>query len=259
MTKLGKKNQKRLAKLVAVALMCTGGFCSLPPVAMAEEVTVTDVTPTGQPLPQPQYTVVSEPSNSMNIIRTMCYPKNADVLNITGTFTADSIHFYGGVDAGAIGKTVNINGTNITVKTIAGGYSSPVEGYPVTGNHVNFLGGTTTVHAVYGGYMMYGDYVTSDNHVKIAAGSTVNMVSDGYGSFIYGGEGPGGAEANTVTISGILTSTGVHNDLYVMGGFTFNDGKNATGNSVTISDTTFSRRFSARRGIFGQSLMFGPN
>ena len=44
MTKLGKKNQKRLAKLVAAALMCTGGLCSLPSVASAEEVTVTNVT-----------------------------------------------------------------------------------------------------------------------------------------------------------------------------------------------------------------------
>ena len=38
MTKLSKKNQKRLAKLVSMALMCAGGLCSLPSVASAEEV-----------------------------------------------------------------------------------------------------------------------------------------------------------------------------------------------------------------------------
>ena len=48
MTKLGKKNQKRLAKLVVAALMCIGGGLFSPPsVASASEVTVTNVTGSG--------------------------------------------------------------------------------------------------------------------------------------------------------------------------------------------------------------------
>ena len=239
MKKFNSKQQKNLAKFVAVALMCTGGLFSPPSVASAEEVTVTDVTPTGQPLPNPQYTVVSEPSNSMNIIRNMCYPKTADVLNITGTFTADSIQFYGGVDAGAIGKTVNINGTDIVVGTIAGGYSHPLASDLVTGNHVNFLGGTTTAQYIYGGSGL-NSLDVSDNHVKIAAGSTVKYdFYAGYGTSIVGGLGAGDVDANTVTISGKLTPASENAILDVVGGVTDGDGKAATGNSVTITDATF--------------------
>lgn len=240
MTKLGKKNQKRLAKLVAVTLMCAGGGLFSPPsVASAEEVTVTNVTPTGNPLPAPQYTVDSEPSNSMTIIRTMCYPNTVDVLNITGTFTADSIQFYGGVDATASGKTVNINGTDIAVGTIAGGDIHPLGGYSVTGNHVNFLGGTTTVQHIYGGFVESNSDASSDNHVKIAEGSTVKYAAPGYGTIISGGIGDGDVDANTVTISGTLTPTDEQKGLIVFGGMTSGDGKHATGNSVTILDATF--------------------
>lgn len=251
MKKFNSKQQKNLAKFVAVALMCTGGLFSPPSVVSAEEVTVTDVTPTGQPLPNPQYTVVSEPSNSMNIIRNMCYPKTADVLNITGTFTADSIQFYGGVDAAASGKTVNINGTDIAVGTIAGGYSHPLASDPVTGNHVNFLGGTTTALYIYGGFGPNSSDV-SDNHVKIAEGSTVKYdFYGGYGTSIVGGLGQGGAEANTVTISGKLTPASENATLNVAGGVTDGDGKAATGNSVTITDATFTTGEDNSVTIFG--------
>ena len=240
MAKLGKKNQKRLAKLVAAALMCAGGGLFSPPsVASAEEVTVKDATPTGASLPNPQYTVDSEPNDSMNVIRYMSFPKSADVLNIIGTFTADSIQFYGGVDAGASGKTVNIKGTDIVVGTIAGGYSAPLGGYSVTGNHVNFLGGTTTAQYIYGGDGLSGANV-SKNHVNIAEGSTIKYdFYAAYGTSIVGGLGQGGAEANTVTISGKLTPASEDAILNVAGGVTLGDGKDATGNSVTISDAAF--------------------
>ena len=200
MTKLGKKNQKRLAKLVAAALMCTGGLCSLPSVASAEEVTVTNVTANG-PL---AYAVTSDPADGMNVppgsslITTVFFPKTANVLNITGTFDATTslmggIMFYGGYDAGASGKTVNITGTgtDIAVGTIAGGWADG--NYSVTGNHVNFLGGTTTVTEIYGGNGVNGANV-SKNHVNIAEGSTIKY--KGYSVAICGGResaGSGGA------------------------------------------------------------------
>ena len=178
MTKLGKKNQKRLAKLVSMALMCAGGLCSLPSVASAAEATVTNVTGA-----KDSYNVLSTPDGA--VVETSSgsnefYAPTADVLNITGAFNANSINFYGGFDAGASGKTVNINGTDIVVNVVGGGKST---GYNVTGNHVNFLGGTTKVEGIDGGR---GKDV-SDNHVKISAGSIVKYDGGGYGVYISGG------------------------------------------------------------------------
>ena len=260
MTKLGKKNQKRLAKLVAAALMCTGGLCSLPSVALAEEVTVTNVTANG-PL---AYAVTSDPADGMNVppgssLNTIIFfPKTANVLNITGTFDATTslmggIMFYGGYDAGAIGKTVNINGTDIVVGTIAGGWANG--NYSVTENHVNFLGGTTTVSQIYGGDGVNGANV-SKNHVNIAEGSTIKY--KGYGVAICGGReaaGSGGVvDANTVTISGTLATAVPSASLgvAVAGGVaTMGDGKNVTGNMVEIKGATFDTGANDNVAIYG--------
>ena len=250
MTKLSKKNQKRLAKLVALTLMCTGGLCSLPSVASAEEVTVTNVTANG-PL---AYAVTSDPADGMNVppgssLNTIVFfPKTANVLNITGTFDATTsglggIKFYGGYNEGASGKTVNITGTgtDIAVGTIAGGWANG--NYSVTGNHVNFLGGTTTVSQIYGGDGVNGANV-SKNHVNIAEGSTIKYT--GYGVAICGGMGlagsGGGVDANTVTISGTLATAvpSAYLEVTVAGGAAeTGDGKNVTGNMVEIKGATF--------------------
>ena len=133
MTKLGKKNQKRLAKLVSMALMCTGGLCSLPSVASAAEATVTNVTGA-----KDSYNVFSTPDGA--VVETSSgsnefYAPTADVLNITGTFGANSISFLGGYSSGAgvSGKTINVNGANISVQDIYGGFdaSGSVEGNTV--------------------------------------------------------------------------------------------------------------------------------
>ena len=166
MTKLGKKNQKRLAKLVSMALMCAGGLCSLPSVASAEEVTVTNVTNTSTTI-FPQYVIEStpvdgmtDPSGGTSPRAFIFYPKSANVLNITGTFNATdpylSARFYGGYsESGTVsGKTVNITGTgtDIVIFHIAGGFAA--NGISVTGNYVNFLGGTTGAQIICGRVMV---------------------------------------------------------------------------------------------------------
>ncbi|WP_026759789.1 autotransporter outer membrane beta-barrel domain-containing protein [Selenomonas ruminantium] len=162
------------------------------------------------------------------------YPTSANVLNVTGSFTADALTLIGGYDAGANGATVNINGTNITLYSIYGGKNNG----SVTGNHVNFLGGTTIftpeTAIITGGY---GSGTVTDNHVNISEGSTVmyNGGNGGYGSMIKGGESSSGdAEANTVTISGTLepTSSGI---LAIYGGQSTAASKSAKNNSVTIT------------------------
>ncbi len=260
MTKLGKKNQKRLAKLVSMALMCAGGgLFSLPSVASASEVTVTNVTGDS-----PLYDV--DPSEGMKywgsiFDRTKWSPTSANVLNITGAFDANQIEFYGGYNAGASGKTVNIKGTDtdIGVSTVAGGYANG--NYSVTGNHVNFLGGTTTVWEIYGGFGKNGADV-SNNHVNIAKGSTVKY--SGYGVMIFGGRedtGEGDVDANTVTISGTLATALPSANLFVTvaGGFReTGDGKSVTGNRVTISGATFNTGANDTVDICG-GLHYGTN
>ena len=249
MKKFNSKQQKQLAKFVAVALMCTGGLFSPPSVVSAEEVTVTDVNTQGL-----GYAVTSDPADGMNVppgssaTHLVFYPATANVLNITGTFDATTsglggIKFYGGYNEGAIGKTVNITGTgtDIAVGTIAGGWANG--NYSVTGNHVNFLGGTTTVSQIYGGDGVNGANV-SKNHVNIAEGSTIKY--KGYGVAICGGTtdfGNGGSvDANTVTISGTLATAlpSAYLAVAVAGGAAeMGDGKNVTGNMVEIKGATF--------------------
>ena len=272
MKKFNSKQQKKLAKFVAAALMCAGGGLFGPPsVASAEEVTVTDVTQQGF-----GYVVTSDPADGMTVpsgssaVHVAFYPATANVLNITGTFDATTspiggIRFFGGysTDGAVSGKTVNINGTDIAVGNITGGWANG--NYSVTGNHVNFLGGTTTMQTISGGIGENGTDVSdnhvnflggtttvqaitggsgvngaSDNHVKIAAGSTVKYdFYAGYGTHIIGGSGNEDVDANTVTISGKLTPASDNAILNVAGGATDGDGKAATGNSVTITDATF--------------------
>lgn len=254
MTKLGKKNQKRLAKLVAAALMCGGGLCSLPSVASASEVTVTGVGGTSG-----AYTVTSIPGGAMEQIFTVTIPHNptnwfyaptADVLNITGDINVNNIRFYGGYNRSpgtcVSGKTVNINGTSILVNGICGGVN---ESGNVEGNTVNVASGTITISSIEGGLV---DKLTLDSASGSALGNHVNItggtIKPGpYGGIIYGGNGAlyGDAENNTVTISG--------GEIYaddICGGSTTGSGKKANGNVVTIHGGTVTPDGSTSR-IYG--------
>ncbi len=235
MTKLGKNNQKRLAKLVAAALMCAGGgFFSLPSVATAAEATVTGVTGSSG-----TYTATCAPLNSVECIKPdttdYCFPTAGyDVLNIEGTFNTGDLGFLGGYSpiAGVSGKTVNIkdNGTNLTANMIYGGLHTSGSSVSVEGNTVNVASGTiftTIIGGAWGGS-------PSGNHVNITGG-TINY--GGYSCQIFGGgSAVGDAENNTVTIS-----SGEINQIaapmippMIAGGVTRADGKNAKGNVVTI-------------------------
>lgn len=238
MTKLGKKHQKQLAKLVAAALICAGGGLFSPPsVASAEEVTVTGVGGTSG-----AYTVTSIPGGVMVPAggwNNYFYAPNYDVLNITNTISANNIRFYGGYNGNpgtcVSGKTVNVNGTTIFVNSIRGGMN---ESGNVEGNTVNVASGTITVPGIIGGVVeshgsdLSGEGSALNNHVNITGG-TINK--GGYGCSIYGGRSTkGDAENNTVTISG--------GDIYagdICGGSTSRAGKKANGNVVTIHGGTF--------------------
>ena len=235
MTKLGKKNQKRLAKLVSMALMCTGGLCSLPSVASATEATVTNVTEAGG-----VYTVTCDPLGSVGWMKPdetdYCFPTAAyDVLNIKGTFNTGALGFLGGYGPGigVSGKTVNIkdNGTNITVLMLYGGLDDSLTNPgSVEKNTVNIASGTIFTTLIGGGY----GGIASDNHVNITGG-TINY--GGYGCNIFGGgSGVGDAENNTVTISGgeISPIGATYLPPRIEGGSTSANGKNAKGNVVTI-------------------------
>ncbi|SDP16900.1 autotransporter outer membrane beta-barrel domain-containing protein [Selenomonas ruminantium] len=243
MTKLGKKHQKQLAKLVTTALICAGGGLFSPPsVASAEEVTVTGVGGSSG-----AYTVTSIPDGAMQQILSITPPGNptnwfyaptADVLNITGAISANNIRFYGGYNRNpgtcVSGKTVNINGTTIFVNGICGGVN---ESGNVEGNTVNVASGTITISSIEGGLV---DKLTLDSASGSALGNHVNITGGtinpgGYGGIIYGGNGAlyGDAENNTVTISG-----GEINASDIRGGSTAGSGKKANGNVVTIHGGT---------------------
>ena len=251
MTKLSKKNQKRLAKLISMALMCAGGLCSLPSAASATEATVKNVTGSSG-----SYNFDCDPDGSVGWIKPdstdYCVPTAADVdvLNIKGTFNTGDLGFLGGYSsvAGVSGKTINVkdNGTNITVLMIYGGLDASGSSVSVEGNTVNVASGTIFTTIIGGGR----GGIASGNHVNITGG-TINY--GGYGcTIVGGGSAYGGAENNTVTISGgKISSIGTTPPLsttsplgislpavvfpaVIEGGSTSADGKNAKGNVVTI-------------------------
>ena len=228
MTKLGKKNQKRLAKLVAAALMCAGGLCSLPSVASAEEVkevtwdgSVTGSTPTNV-----------TPANAMEIDGPSSYVIYAHItntyvtqgyktvtLNSGGTTLIVTPGYNRTTTAALSGFTLNVNGGNWS--SVYGAYSP--KGGDVTGNKVYIKGGTVggevfggsadisgnvrdnevhiedgnVNHNIIGGYSINGN---SEHNTVTINGGTIDYPS-GYGSQIYGGRSNrGDAENNTVTM-----------------------------------------------------------
>ena len=262
MTKLGKKNQKRLAKLVAVALMCAGGLCSLPSVASAEEVkevtwdgSVTGSTPTNV-----------TPANAMEIDGPSSYVIYAHItntyvtqgyktvtLNSGGTTLIVTPGYNRTTTAALSGFTLNVNGGNWS--SVYGAYLP--KGGDVTGNKVYIKGGTVggevfggsadisgnvrdnevhiedgnVNHNIIGGYSINGN---SEHNTVTINGGTIDYPS-GYGSQIYGGRSNrGDAENNTVTISGGAINPNPASSLKIYGGFTNGNGKKAKGNDVTI-------------------------
>ena len=259
MTKLGKKNQKRLAKLVSMALMCAGGLCSLPSVASAEEVkevtwdgSVTGSTPTNV-----------TPANALEfggLGNSYAYITNTFVTQGYKTVTLlpnGDTHYvtpgYNNTTAALSGFTLNVNGG--FWNNVYGAFSRG--GGNVTGNKVYIKGGTVggevfggsadisgnvrdnevhiedgnVNHNIIGGYSIKGN---SEHNTVTINGGTIDYPS-GYGSQIYGGRSNSGdAENNTVTISGGAINPNPASSLKIYGGFTNGNGKKAKGNDVTI-------------------------
>ncbi|SDC17182.1 hypothetical protein SAMN04487864_10387 [Succiniclasticum ruminis] len=259
MTKLSKKNQKRLAKLVSMALMCAGGLCSLPSVASAEEVkevtwdgsvtgsTPTNVTPanalefgglgnsyayiTDTFVTQGYKTVTLLPNGDTHYVTPGYNNTTAALsgftLNVNGGFWNN---VYGAFSRGG----GNVTGNKVYIKggTVGGevfGGSADISGN-VRDNEVHIEDGNVN-HNIIGGYSIKGN---SEHNTVTINGGTIDYPS-GYGSWIYGGRSNSGdAENNTVTISGGAINPNPASSLKIYGGFTNGNGKKAKGNDVTI-------------------------
>ena len=252
MLKKRSKVQKRLAKVVMAALLCTNAAQAVwvPTVAEATEITITDSNFESQ-----------TQAVNLNDGTRVRYPIDSAVttvnVKITGSTLAATENLAGGYSFSATdvqGKTVNfISGT---VNSVSGGISEKNCSAKPIGNTVNVTGGK--VFNVYGGRSFY-SYVA---HQSFAEDNTVNISGDAevdsvYGAYaygnadiqkntvnvsggtitgvVYGGYSAGGnANGNTVTISGgtIGKASGGTN---IVGGYTIGDGKSASDNTVTIS------------------------
>ena len=218
MTKLSKKNQKRLAKLVSMALMCAGGLCSLPSVASAEEVkeVTWDGSATGS---TPTHVTPADAAMGVD-----GYPA-AIYAHITNTYVAEGYKTvtldsgastfivtpgYNNTTAALSGFTLNVNGGNWR-NGVYGAYSDG--GGDVTGNKVYIKGGSTTVDGqVIGGSAIVSGNV-KDNEVHIEDGKVNHNI-------IGGSSVTGNSEHNIVTIKGGTISGSV----IVYGGKSSNGG-----------------------------------
>ena len=201
MLKKRTKVQKRLAKVVMAALLCTNAAQTVwvPAVAEATEITLTDsncnsltqTVPVGgaaiswlvtYPYDSAVTTVNAEFTDSLSASSTLTggYSTNTDVQGKTVNFKSGT--FNGLMNAGVSGGT-------------SGGTSG--DGKPI-GNTVNVSGGKAST--VFGGLSFY-NYVASQS---FAEDNTVNISSDAEVGYVYGAYAYGNADIqkNTVNISG---------------------------------------------------------
>ena len=256
MAKSKPKIQKRLAKLVLAALLCTGGVQTLfsPSVAEAGSGITFEATPktftvdqtmvdeatgsssgfVGDPYVYGNYAEYDPSSGWKRVVlgRGPSFIANGESVESMATkevsgyeVTAANVStggIIGGIsNSGAVtGNTVNISGENTNIFSAAGG------GYSVTGtvskNTVSVSGGQ--VGGVYGGVSEKGT----------VSGNTVNISGDAKVKTVYGGGSirDGNVTGNTVNISGGQTSV-------VYGGYST---ASVTGNVVNISGGTFGFR-----------------
>lgn len=206
MVKMRSKVQKRLAKVVMAALLCTNAAQAVwvPSVAEATEITLTDSNIA------PQIQVVT-PVSGWDI----WYPTNSAAttvnVNLTSPASYSGLNLSGGYsrDTDVQGKTVNfISGT---VNGVYGGTTGDGRAKPL-GNTVNVTGGK--VSNVFGGMSFY-SYVA---HQSFAEDNTVNISGDAEVESVCGAYAYDNADIrkNTVNISGGLVKGNV------MGGLTSN-------------------------------------
>ena len=237
MKRFGRKYQKRLAKLVTVALMCTGGgLFSLPHVASAAEVK--EVTWDGSLTSSQTPTNVTPDNAAMELSGT---PKV--YAHITDTYVTQGY------------KTLTLIPGGTTVYVMAG-YNNTKDA--LSGFTLNFNGGIWNYS--YGAFSEKGGNVT-ENKVYINGGKVVEVdggranvagnvkdnevhIEDGnITDFIYGGySANGNSDHNTVTINGGTISG------EVFGGRSINGA--AINNNVNIlgGTTTFNKIYGGRGG-----------
>ena len=230
MLKKRTKVQKRLAKVVMAALLCTNAAQAVwaPSEAEATEITLTDtnISPQVQPVtPETGWEILYPTNSAVTTVNVNLTSPSYSVVNLSGGYSRS-------VDIQ--GKTVNF--TSGTVNGVFGGTSGDGAAKPI-GNTVNVSGGKVT--NVYGGMSFY-SYTA---HQVFAEGNTVNISGDAEVDSVYGAYAYGSADIqkNTVNVSG-GTITGV-----VYGGYS--EGGNANGNTVTISGGTIGS--SSGNGVYG--------
>ena len=244
MKRFGRKYQKRLAKLVTVALIKEVTWDG----SLTSSQTPTNVTPDNAAME-----LSGTPKAYAHITDTYVTQGYKTLTLIPGGTTVYVTPGYNNTTAALSGFTLNVNGGNWN--GIYGAFSE--KGGNVTENKVYINGGTVAGQVYGGSAYVWGNVRDNEVHIEdgkvnhnICGGSSIKGNSEhntvtinggtidypgGYGSRIYGGHSNSGdAENNTVTISGGAINPNPASSLKIYGGFTNGNGKKAKGNDVTI-------------------------
>ena len=257
MAKSKPKIQKRLAKLVLAALLCTGGVQTFisPSVAEAGGTVTLYGVDDNYPITSPEHYKTDPPGSMKNSY--YVYPIDTSVtrLNVTGgNYTTElGIIGAGGYNADTTGRTVNVTGGTIQ-RLVAGAIGIGLdEGVEVSGNSVTVSGDETVVGKVAGGVAFsngYYSYYASDvldNWVTIDGGQITGGVYGGHveqdtnlpsGSGVYGHVTENKVIINNGTFTFGSTAAMVRSGYAdIAGGIT--EKGDATDNHVTINNGTF--------------------
>ncbi len=262
MAKSKPKIQKRLAKLVLAALLCTGGVQTFmsPSVAEAGGTVTLYGVDDNYPISSPEHYKTDPPGSMQNSY--YVYPKDTSVttLNVTGGVYTTELGIIGaGYGAKPTGRTVNVTGGTIQ-RLVAGAIGIGLyEGVEVSGNSVTVSGDETVVGKVAGGVAFsngYYSYYASDvldNWVTIDGGQITGGVYGGHveqDTSLPSDSGDFGAVTkNKVIINngtftfGSTSAMPRSGSADIAGGFT--EKGNATDNHVTINNGTFETEDSA--------------
>ena len=251
MAKSKPKIQKRLAKLVLAALLCTGGVQTFMSPSVAEAggtVTLSGVDGNYNP---PKYYITDPPESMTNYGYAYPIDPSVTTLNVTGGVYTNEYGIIGaGYGAKPTGRTVNVTGGTIqglVAGAIGWGWD---EGVKVSGNSVTVSGDDTVVGKVAGGVGFSNGYYASDvldNWVTIDGGQITGGVYGGHveqdtslpsDSGVYGDATENKVIINNGTFTFGSTAAMVRSgSADIAGGFT--EKGNATDNHVTINNGTF--------------------
>ena len=262
MAKSKPKIQKRLAKLVLAALLCTGGVQTFISPSVAEAggtVTLSGVDGNYNP---PKYYITDPPESMTNYGYAYPIDPSVTTLNVIGgNYTTEDGIIGAGYGADPTGRTVNVTGGTIqglVAGAIGIGWD---EGVEVSGNSVTVSGDETVVGKVAGGVAFSNGYYASDvldNWVTIDGGQITGGVYGGHvkqDTYLPSGyDDYGDVTGNNLIINNgtfTLDSTSAmprSGSADIAGGFT--EKGNASNNHVTINNGTF------RAPLTGSSITY---